>query len=194
MLKTGLLICVTLLLVSPLAAQADDGAVAEPARVSAVGLSFDVQLTEYQFEQPLDPSLSTEAILELLAKPAAEAKYKIATSHRVSVDNEVESLVQAGQTVRLTTGTTQSSRGVSRNTKGVSVGKIVRVTVASRGDGVLIALNYASAGVEGDHSEDQARTISRTSVQTTRAIELGKPALVGCSRGSVILVTVTAAQ
>lgn len=194
MLKPGLLICFAILLVSPLPAQASDDAVAEPARVSAARLSFDVQLTEYKFDQPLDPSLSTQAIVEMLAKPAADADYEVVTSRRLSVDNEIEALVQTGQTVRLTTGTTQTPRGVSRNTKEYHVGKITRVIVASRVDGVLVNLDYTSSGVDEDRSEDQLPLIEKTTVQVTKTIELGKPALLGSSRDSVILVTVTAAQ
>jgi len=194
MLKLVLFFCVAVPLAFPSPVQASDDAAPEAFPVSAAGHSFDVQLTEYQFDQPLDPSVSNAEILEILAKPAAEAHYKVVTSHRLSVDNETEALVQIGQNVSLTTETTQTPRGMSRNMKNVSVGKLTRVTVASRDDGVLIQVDYAATGANVDRSEDRHPVISKTTVQITRAIELGRLALIGSSRNSVISVIVTAAQ
>lgn len=191
MRKTACFFCGALLLISLSPAQASDSSEAEPARVSAAQPSFIVQVTEYRLDQPLDPSVSSAAVLEMLAKPADQSGYEVATSQRISVYNETESLVQVGQTVSVPTGSTQTGRGLSRTMEQVEIGVVTKAKVAARDDGILIQLDYSSSKIDGDLSADQLPRILQTVVQTTRTVELGKRVLLGSTRTAVVVLKIT---
>ena len=194
MFKTAHFFCGALLLVSLSPALASDSSEAEHAKPKlalAAQPSFIVQVTEYHLDQPLDPSVSNAAVLEMLAKPADQAGYEVATSQRISVYNETESLVEVGQTVSIPTGTTQTGRGVSQTMEQVKIGVVTRATVSARDDGILVVLDYTSSNIDGDLPKDQLPRILQTVVQTTRTVELGKLTLLGGTRTAIVVLKVT---
>jgi hypothetical protein len=157
--------------------------------------SFVVQLTEYQLEQPIDPSLSAAAILEMLTTQRDGEKCRPVETIRLSTVSGTESMAQFGRVVNVTVGKATTARGETvRNMQAVDVGSMIRVTAIPQNDRVAITLSFESSRISGDIDQDVAPDISKTQISTTQLLELGKPTLVGSSTttsSSIVLVTVT---
>ena len=158
--------------------------------------SFFVQLTEYRLKLPHDPSRPVAEIVAILAKPGDNEEYQPVETIRLSALSGTESTVQFGRRVNVTAGTAVTNRGgTARNVQGVDIGTLLKVTpVLLQSGNVALKLKFESSRIEGDASEDSPPDISRTQINTTQLLELGKPSLVGSTTStasSVILITVT---
>ena len=191
MFKSTLPICIALCATA--SAFAQDSTTTGSAADSQA--SFVVQLSEYQLEQPVDSSLSADAILEMLTAQRDGEKCRPIETIRLSTVSGVESLAQFGRRVNVTVGKATTARGETvRNMEAVDVGSLVRVTAILQDGKVAITLNYESSRVIGDIDQDVPPNINKTQVSTILSLEPGKPALVSSSSttsSSILVVTVT---
>jgi len=167
----------------------------DPSSSSSNQASLIVQLTEYRLKLPHDPSRSVSEILAILAKPGDNEEYQPIETIRMSALSGTESTVQFGRRVNVTVGTVTNRGGTARNVQAVDIGTLVKVTPALQSGGrVALKLKFESSRIEGDASADSPPDISRTQINTTQVLELGKPSLVGSTTStasSIILITVT---
>ena len=157
--------------------------------------SFVVQLAEYQLEQPMDPSLSAAAILEMLTAQRDGKQCRPVETIRLSTVSGEEGMAQFGRVVNVTVGKATTARGETvRNMEAVDVGSMIRVMAIPQDGNVTITLNYESSRIIGDIDQDVPPSINKTQISTTLSLEPGKPTLVSSSSttsSSIIVVTAT---
>lgn len=150
---------------------------------------LEVRITEFTINEPIDSELSHNELLEKIAAsikspkegrngatPFATVKNVYRFSHVVGV----ESNIQVGRTVGITTGETQTGRGgaTMRNITMRDVGTLIKFQSSPTDSGAIKAqIVYESSDVEESKPDTIAPEISQLSIESTMLLPLGKTVL-----------------
>jgi hypothetical protein len=190
-MKTRLLILVSLLSISRLAA-ADDLVATETgdaAKVKAEQRYF-VTLSEYRLPNPIATSLVDTEIVELIN----EQKLEPIETLRVSNVSETESLVQFAKRVSVITGKVTNRDGISHVKQMVQIGTSLRITTRPHESGVEAKIVYESSRFHGEGSDDSPPDTVTMTCNLTQVVRLETPTLIAASSagdGVYVLLTIT---
>jgi len=139
--------------------------------------SYLITLSEYRLKS-VNPSELTAG--SIAAAITTEKAAPIETV-MLSAIADIESMVQFGRTVTVTTGRTTNRDVTTRQTQQMNIGTIVRVTASPAGQQVGLVLSFESSRQNGEGTDDSPPDIVTTSINTTQIFELGKPTMIGAS-------------
>lgn len=159
-------------------------------------LKFDryvATISEYQLEKPVSETATEAEIIELIR----QQKVVPSETVRLSTINRVESLVQFGKSVTVTTGKVVQGTRTMRHTNQVEIGTLLQVVVESEGDVVSVKVAFESSRLQGEGTDDSPPDIVKSRIESTQVLELGKSCLLGSTSGgetSYILLTIMRAM
>lgn len=171
-------------------------AAAVPATdVAAVAtVSYVVELSEYEWREPLAAGLGADEILALVLKADARPQADLRETIRLTTLAGTESVVSFGRRSSVTVGRTATGRGeVMKNMQVVEFGTQVKLTAVPQDQRVRLTLHFESSRQLPATADDSPPDVSTTEVSTTLTLDPGKPALVssfGGNRSSVLVVMV----
>jgi len=171
-------------------------AAAAPATdaTAAATVSYVVELSEYEWREPLAAGLGADEILALVLKADARPQADLRETIRLTTLAGTESVVSFGRRSSVTVGRTATGRGeVMKNMQVVEFGTQVKLTAVPQDQRVRLTLHFESSRQLPATADDSPPDISTTEVSTTLTLDPGKPALVssfGGNRSSVLVVMV----
>lgn len=198
-LRAGLCAAVVLCGVDRVVAQqtaSQAAAVAVPAAdvAAAATVSYVVELSEYEWREPLAAGLGADEILALVLKADARPQPDLRETIRLTTLAGTESVVSFGRRSSVTVGRTATGRGeVMKNMQVVEFGTQVKLTAVPQDQRVRLTLHFESSRQLPATTDDSPPDVSTTEVSTTLTLDPGKPALVssfGGNRSSVLVVMV----
>jgi len=159
---------------------------------AAATVSYVVELSEYEWREPLAAGLGADEILALVLKADARPQPDLRETIRLTTLAGTESVVSFGRRSSVTVGRTATGRGeVMKNMQVVEFGTQVKLTAVPQDQRVRLTLHFESSRQLPATTDDSPPDVSTTEVSTTLTLDPGKPALVssfGGNRSSVLVV------
>lgn len=147
-----------------------------------VGQTLSVKFTEFRLPAAIDGRLTAGEIEESFERLMTEGKVELIECVTLSTIESQETMVRFGKRVAVTTGVVVMPGAGARNIRNVQnleLGTIVRVKAESRGEQVVMNLNYESSRLVGEGAEDAPPDTHSIELTSTLLLELGVPKLVG---------------
>lgn len=136
-----------------------------------------ITISEYRLKGVNPSDLTADNIVSAIK---AEKATPIETV-MLSAIADLESMVQFGRSVTVTTGRITNRDVTSRQTQQREIGTIVRVTASPTGQQVGLTLSFESSRLIGEGSDDSPPDIVTTSINTTQLFDFGQPTMIGAS-------------
>jgi|GEM_PF-2303286 hypothetical protein len=164
-----------------------------------------IRLTEYEINGPVDPELTNDALLEKLvastkiqpdARNSATPFATVKNVYRFTNVLGVESSIQVGRTVGVTTGEVPNPRGggAFRNITMREVGTLIKlVTSKVEGGPIQAKLTFETSDIAEAKPDVIAPEITQLSIESTIVLEKGKVALLlgtDKPKGTVITIAI----
>lgn len=148
-----------------------------------------IELSEYELKQAIPVGLgeaeTIDAILGSDAKPIETI--------RLTAMSDTESMVQFGKRVAVTTASMTRGDAVTRQTKEIEIGTILRLLIKPHAKGAVADIDYSTSRIDGEGTEDSPPDILTNTMQSSQVYVLGKSRLLsttGVGKLTGVIVTV----
>jgi predicted RecA/RadA family phage recombinase len=148
-----------------------------------------IELSEYELEQAIPVGLGEAEVIDAIRSSGAKPVETI----RLTALSDTESMVQFGKRMAVTTASITRGDAITRQTKEIEIGTILRLRIKPHAKGAIADIDYSTNRVDGEGTDDSPPDVLTNTMQSTQVYVLGKSRLlstmgIGKLTGVIVIV------